>query len=102
MIRQKQIALHLKSYCGIDNTTCHVFDFYSLFLGKKPITSRMNWCDVKVSDYPIPVPIKFFNCLLATGSSTPDILNLPGLSIDPEWDSMFPIRPGFSRLNPKS
>ena len=55
----------------------------------------MNWCDVKVSDYPIPVPIKFFNCLLATGSSTPDILNLPGLSIDPEWDSMFPIRPGF-------
>lgn len=59
--------------------------------GKKPITSRMNWCDVKVSDYPIPVPIKFFNCLLATGSSTPDILNLPGLSIDPEWDSMFPI-----------
>ena len=68
---------------------------HRLYSGKKPITSRMNWCDVKVSDYPIPVPIKFFNCLLATGSSTPDILNLPGLSIDPEWDSMFPIRPGF-------
>lgn len=60
--------------------------------GKKPITSRMNWCDVKVADYPIPVPIKFFNCILATGSSTPDILNLPGISIDQEWDSMFPIK----------
>ena len=61
-------------------------------MGKKPIMHRLNECTVNVADYPLPVPITFFNCLIATGSSAGETANLRGLRLeDDHLDSLVRI-----------
>ena len=60
--------------------------------GKKPVLHRMNECTINVPDYPLPVPISFCNCYVATGSSSHQTTKIPGLHIDDsQMDEMFQI-----------
>jgi len=62
-------------------------------MGKKPIMHRLNECTVKVPDYPLPVPITFYNCLVATGSSSGETAQLKGLALDDDKiDSLVKVK----------
>ena len=54
---------------------------------------RLNECTVKVPDYPLPVPITFYNCLVATGSSSGETAQLKGLALDDDKiDSLVKVK----------
>lgn len=55
--------------------------------GKRPIVHRCNECSIKVDDFPIDVPIQFFQAVIATGSSTAEFCRKTGLS---EEDTLLP------------
>ena len=47
--------------------------------GRAPITERCNEVHIKVDDFPIDVPIRFFRAVIATGSHTSEFVQKTGL-----------------------